>query len=260
MTYWKIGDTRISCRVTLDEIREMGFDMQELAQDREKTVDFLGRILEGAKNALGIELPDGIQSFTVQMLPDQSMLIVIACADIEKEIDKNMELLRKRIEAMNTLAASGKLEEIQKLEGQEKADAYNALMEEIEYLLTEREEENIGPGRTGDGISYPVQPLADGSQTGCCVLFDSLDETIRFCNALKPKALVSSRLYKHQNQYYLFADFSENHSEKHAAGFLNLAGEFGGDIRGDGVSEAFLKEHKLCMIADQAVEKLGGIG
>ncbi|MDY3918102.1 MAG: adaptor protein MecA [Candidatus Limivivens sp.] len=260
MTFWKISDTRISCRVTLQEIQEMGFDFQELTQDRQKTVDFLSKILENGKSVLGLELPDGIQSFTAQMLPDQSLLIVISCADIDKEIDRNMEMLQQRIEAMNQLAASGKIEQILSLEGQEKADAYNGLMEEIENLLRNQEEED-SPGETqvAEGVSGEIRRLDSPVPSICRVLFQSLDETIDFCSALGMDALPVSRLYKHKDQYYLFAEFSGEASRKQAAGFLSLAGEFGGDISGEGVSEAFLKEHDKCMIQEKAIEKLGDL-
>ena len=82
-----------------------------------------------------IELPDGVQSFTAQVLPDQSLLLVISCADINREIDRNMEILENRIFAMNDIVESGKIDQVRSLEGQEKADAFNELMEEIEEIL-----------------------------------------------------------------------------------------------------------------------------
>ncbi|MDO5424533.1 MAG: adaptor protein MecA [Eubacteriales bacterium] len=262
MTFWKISDTRISCRVTMQEIHDMGYDFRELTEDRQKAIDFLSKILENGKSALGLELPDGIQNFTAQMLPDQSLLIVISCADIEKEIDHNMEVLEYRIDAMNELLASGKIDHIRSLEGQEKADAYNELMEEIESLLQGHDpdegEEALNTGSSG--VTREVRRLEDASQSTCRVLFRSLDDTISFCSAIGAQAMPVSRLYKHKDQYYLFADFSGDASQKLAAGFLNLAGEFGGDTRGEGASEAFLKEHRMCMIPEQAIEKLGEIG
>lgn len=260
MTFWKIGEARISCRVTLEEIREMGFDYQELAQDRQKTVDFLGRILNDAKEALKVELPDGISAFTAHVLPDQSVLLVISCADIEKEIDRSLEVLGQRIEAMSELAADGKLNRVRGLSGQEKADAYNELMEEITQLLKETgagEEESGEAPR--DGVSVNVRRM-DGDREVCRVLFRTLDDTIDFCSALEPSVLTSSRLYRHEDVYYLFADFDGEGADKNAEGFLSLADEFGGDTGDGGASEAFLIEHRLCMIPDRAVEKLGEIG
>ena len=78
MTFWKVSDTRIGCRITMQEIKDMGFEFQELSKERQKTAEFLGRILESARDALKIELPDGVQSFTAQVLPDQSLLLVIS--------------------------------------------------------------------------------------------------------------------------------------------------------------------------------------
>lgn len=265
MTFWKVSDTRIGCRITMQEIKDMGFEFQELSKERQKTAEFLGRILESARDALKIELPDGVQSFTAQVLPDQSLLLVISCADINWEIDRNMEILENRIFAMNDIVESGKIDQVRSLEGQEKADAFNELMEEIEEILQsardEEDEEEAAEFPGNGGVTVEVQPLAENIKEPVCqVLFETLDDTISFCSALGEKAVPSSRLYKHNDRYYLFADFTGAEGEKAAAGFLNLAGEFGGDTAGKGVSEAFLKEHKRCMISSQAVEKLGTIG
>ena len=125
----------------------------------------------------------------------------------------------------------------------------------------EEDEEEAAEFPENGGVTVEVQPLAENIKDPVCqVLFETLDDTISFCSALGEKAVPSSRLYKHNDRYYLFADFTGAEGEKAAAGFLNLAGEFGGDTAGKGVSEAFLKEHKRCMIPSQAVEKLGTIG
>ncbi|HIS31916.1 MAG TPA: adaptor protein MecA [Candidatus Limivivens intestinipullorum] len=251
MTFWRINDTKISCRITMDEIHEMGFDFQELTQDRQKTTEFLSTLMEKARTSLQGDLPDGIQSFSAQMLPDASVLITISCVDIEKEINDNMDLLERRIQAMNEMEKSGRLDRVRSLEGQEKAEAYNELMEDIENLLqdpSQEEEEQTQVRR----LDMP------GSST-CRILFPSLDETIHFCQAVNPESVAHSRLYKHGGWYYLYTDFEGDAREKKAAGFLNLAGEFGGDISGEGASEAFLKEHKKCMIPEQAVRKLNGL-
>ena len=43
MTFWKVSDTRIGCRITMQEIKDMGFEFQELSKERQKTAEFLGR-------------------------------------------------------------------------------------------------------------------------------------------------------------------------------------------------------------------------
>ena len=41
MTFWKVSDTRIGCRITMQEIKDMGFEFQELSKERQKTAEFL---------------------------------------------------------------------------------------------------------------------------------------------------------------------------------------------------------------------------
>ena len=169
-------------------------------------------VLESARDALKIELPDGVQSFTAQVLPDQSLLLVISRADISTgRSTGTWRFWKPRISAMNDIVESGKIDQVRSLEGQEKADAFNELMEEIEEILQsardEEDEEEAAEFPENGGVTVEVQPLAENIKDPVCqVLFETLDDTISFCSALGEKAVPSSRLYKHNDRYYLFAD------------------------------------------------------
>ena len=41
MTFWKVSDTRMNCLITEAEIAALGYSLEDLTQDRERTEEFL---------------------------------------------------------------------------------------------------------------------------------------------------------------------------------------------------------------------------
>ena len=40
MTFWKVSDTRMNCLITEAEIAALGYSLEDLTQDRERTEEF----------------------------------------------------------------------------------------------------------------------------------------------------------------------------------------------------------------------------
>ena len=46
MTFWKITETKMNCLITQEEIEILGYSMEELMQNHERTKEFLNLLLE----------------------------------------------------------------------------------------------------------------------------------------------------------------------------------------------------------------------
>ena len=46
MTFWKVSDTRMNCLITEAEIAALGYSLEDLTQDRERTEEFLNLLLK----------------------------------------------------------------------------------------------------------------------------------------------------------------------------------------------------------------------
>lgn len=88
MTFWKITDTRMNCLISQQEIQDLGYDIVELTQNRERTQEFLDILIKKGQEVLGINIENGIQSFYGAFLPDKSLLLSISCSDIEEELNE----------------------------------------------------------------------------------------------------------------------------------------------------------------------------
>lgn len=88
------------------------------------------------------------------------------------------------------------------------------------------------------------------------ILFSELDDAIRFCSIFGIGRADTSRLYEHDEVYYLMVEFQNTEEGKQAAKSIILAEEFGGMVETDAISEQYLQEHEKCLIKERAVETL----
>lgn len=85
MTFWKLSDTRMNCLISHEELEILGYSIEDLTQDKERTLEFLDMLLEKGKEKLGLHIENGIQSFYGAFLPDRSLILSISCDAGESE-------------------------------------------------------------------------------------------------------------------------------------------------------------------------------
>jgi len=88
------------------------------------------------------------------------------------------------------------------------------------------------------------------------ILFPSLDNAINFCKILGYGQASESRLYKDDGVYYLMVDFPNTEDGNKKAQRIVSAGEFGGMVEKDAISEAYLNEHEKCLLNKDAINIL----
>ena len=201
MTFWKVSDTRMNCLITEAEIAALGYSLEDLTQDRERTEEFLNLLLNKGKEVLGLNTDNGIQGFYGAFLPDRSLMLSISC-----QAENSPESIQK-----DGSEASGML---------------------IEPDSSEKET-----------IRWQI-------------LFPSLDNAIDFCKILGCGQASESRLYKDDGVYYLMVDFPNTEDGNKKAQRIVSAGEFGGMVEKDAISEAYLNEHEKCLLNKDAIDIL----
>ena len=90
MTFWKVSDTRMNCLITEAEIAALGYSLEDLTQDRERTEEFLNLLLKKGKEVLGLNTDNGIQGFYGAFLPDRSLMLSISC-----QAENSLESIQK---------------------------------------------------------------------------------------------------------------------------------------------------------------------
>ena len=129
MTFWKVSDTRMNCLITEAEIAALGYSLEDLTQDRERTEEFLNLLLKKGKEVLGLNTDNGIQGFYGAFLPDRSLMLSISC-----QAENSLESIQK-----DGSEASGMLIEPDSSEKETvrwcREMLQNSPMEEIETVL-----------------------------------------------------------------------------------------------------------------------------
>ena len=72
MTFWKITETKMNCLITQEEIEILGYSMEELMQNHERTKEFLNLLLEKGCEVLNMQVSGDVTSFYGALLPDRS--------------------------------------------------------------------------------------------------------------------------------------------------------------------------------------------
>lgn len=234
----------------------MGYQLPELQRSQEKTQEFLNMLLEDARQFLDVDTANGVQNFVAAMLPDESVYLSISCADCNEEIDKNLDNVKDAIEKMNELTDEDNLSKIKNLKGKEKTEAYTNFMNELKNLF-------IGTEVPVEPVEVKLEETAAASQEEEQRLplqfqtkFPDLNHVIEFCHTYGKSDGVQSQLIKKDGEYYLWADFNKEVSEKEIITFVALIEEFEGVINyGEGFTE-FLREHGEMLLREDAMKHL----
>lgn len=219
MTFWKVSDTKMNCLITQEEIETLGFHIEELMSNRERTTELLDLLAMKGKEALGMDLQMGVQSFYGAFLPDRSLLLSITCGAAEGDVKVPAE--QESCDVFQRLLSEQSGEEGGILSYQILFSSIDSVIDFCSQVYLSKDPEALCP----DG-------MPDGSRHG------------------------GSRLYEYDGLYYLVMDFENTEKGRAEALKIAMAGEFGGIVEELAISEVFLQEHECCLIEKDAVEKL----
>ena len=66
----------MNCLITQEEIEILGYSMEELMQNHERTKEFLNLLLEKGCEVLNMQVSGDVTSFYGALLPDRSLLLL----------------------------------------------------------------------------------------------------------------------------------------------------------------------------------------
>lgn len=245
MMFRKVNEHTVKCMIAEQEIIEMGFEVEELCKNQERASDFMKLIIEKGNEA-GYEISENVEAVQATFLPNHQ--IVLCFTDDAKEgiVDKTIENLLRAFGLVNSIGKD-KLENISKLSGHEKEEAFDECMEEAASTeevsqvdeLGEETEQIEGSDKEAEPMRYLLE-------------FMNLDTAELFCKAAPE---VPGKLYKYDKRYFLAADLT-NAEDKEKKSFLLLASEYTVSPVRDHNQTGFLEEHADVLIKENALNVL----
>ncbi|MDO4977423.1 MAG: adaptor protein MecA [Eubacteriales bacterium] len=266
MVYWKIDDETIRCLINKDEIGQLGFDLELLKQDSSSMSHFLEVLIQESHKYIEWNTENGVQNYAARALPANQFLITISCTFRDAAINRDIQQIRRMIQALNRMIPLERLDQVEQLTGSEKEEAFGSLSKDLhdvcigKIAVAQKEEEVNQMTPSGqEEISFDhskeekaVKEVFPNQK----ITFKSMNSLVEFCSLLDEGYSFQSVLYRSHEDYILLMDFTEEDNNVDIITMLITAEEYGGVCEAQGYSRYYLQEHGQLLIAENALSIL----
>ena len=169
MEFSRMGKHTIKCVITEEEIFDMGYTLDEIMSNGERTQEFMNNIFDLAEQEFQTKFDMGIKTVRADFLPDHTLSLTFS----------------------EHPAGNGMMEHLK--------DIVNGLLNSIP---SEKWEEISKRNEAEQNQDDPVKVIV-------LFKFKEMDTVIRFSKQVTLNELPENALYKYDNEFYLFMDLSD---------------------------------------------------
>ena len=247
----RVGENKIRCALTEEEIRDMGFDIDEIIGNGEATQKFMRVVLKIVEEHENISLENISPMVKAELLSDHSMAITFG-GDSDTSFQQLMEAISDLVGQMTP----EKMQEFRNLSKEERQGVLDAFLDrkkdtkEQEYT---QEKENQKKSSKEEKKSKKQQMI--NRQMVCALRFFDLDEASRMGRACFEEIFPKSSLYRLEGAYYLIMDFSKFPRDEMRA-FAFGAVEYDAGRISDTGQISYIREHGDCIVKKEALQTL----
>ena len=213
-----IGDNKIRCALTEQEIESLGYDIDEIIANSEITQEFMHTVLELVEEQEHIQMEGISPMVKAELLQDHSMAITFG-ADKEVSLQDLVKTVSHMISQLDPDAAPGKTAKTEKGNAQAAADT------------------------------------ADTDPMICALRFSSFENMRRMSLLAFRGKIPKSSLYKMDGAYYLILDFT-GFAKEEMRPFAFGTIEYDDAHYSDQGHIAHIREQGICIMKKQALEML----
>ena len=217
-----IGDNKIRCALTEQEIESLGYDIDEIIANSEITQEFMHTVLEL------VEEQEHIPMVKAELLQDHSMAITFG-ADKEVSLRDLVNTVSHMISQLDPDAASGKTAKAEEGNAQAAADTADTA--------------------AAAGTHKRTDPMI------CALRFSSFENMRRMSLLAFRGKIPKSSLYKMDGAYYLILDFT-GFAKEEMRPFAFGTIEYDDAHYSDQGHIAHIREQGICIMKKQALEML----
>ncbi len=226
MEFSRDEKNRIRCVITEEEIEELGYTVDEIISNGERTQEFMNRIFDMAEEELQTKFEMGIKTVRADFLSDHTLSLTFS----------------------EHPSSEGMLEHIK--------DIVNGLINSIPQQKWDEIKAKKGIGLKESLDEKKKEALKD-EQPRIIVLFafEEMDVLMRFAKQVTLERLPFNDLYKFEDTYFLMLDLSECEEEE-VKKISALIDEYATDLFVGAEKRAFIYEHGKPIIKEKAIEQL----
>ena len=230
----RVGENKIRCALTEEEIRDMGFDIDEIIGNGEATQKFMRVVLKIVEEHENISLENTFGG----------------------DSDTSFQQLMEAISDLVGQMTPEKMQEFRNLSKEERQGVLDAFLDrkkdtkEQEYT---QEKENQKKSSKEEKKSKKQQMI--NRQMVCALRFFDLDEASRMGRACFEEIFPKSSLYRLEGAYYLIMDFSKFPRDEMRAFAFGAVEYDAGRISEIG-QISYIREHGDCIVKKEALQTL----
>lgn len=174
MKFSRIGKHTIQCVISEQEIADLGYTLEEIMSNGERTQEFMNQIFDMAEQRFETKFELGIKTVRADFMSDHSLALTFS---EHPGSDEMMEHLKDIVSGLINSIPQQKWEELH--------------------------EARKNGGDTGEDVRVLIT-----------IVFSDLDVLTRFAKQMRTPKLPPSGLYKYRNEYLLLLDLSELSEEE----------------------------------------------
>ena len=217
MEFSRIGKHTVKCVISEQEILDLGYTLDDIMSNGKRTQEFMNHIFDLAEQKFQMNFEMGVRAVRADFLPNRSVAFTFS------ENNQNEGSIADRLK-----------------------DLVGSL---IESLIPAKKEE----AENTDSITDFKMP--EGVKIMVMFLFEEMDILNRFAKLVSGSFIPCNALYKFEDTYFLLMDLTDS-TEEDVKRLSCLVDEYASDIVVGADKMAFIEEHGLPIIKEQAIETL----
>lgn len=226
-----IGGNKIRCALTEQEIRSLGFDIDQIIGDSETTQEFMRAVLGLVEEQEHIRIDGFSPMVKAELMQDHSMTITFGA---RRDVS-----FRDLMDTVSQIVSQLDPEHIEEQKKKQKK-------QETKQEAKPEPVENKEPEPVENKGSEPMV---------CALRFAALEHMCQMSHVCFPGKVPKSSLYKLDNHYYLLLDFT-GFSKEEMRPFAFGTVEYDDEHYSDMGQIAYIAEHGSCIVKKQAIETL----
>ena len=228
MEFSRVGEHTIRCVISEQEIEEMGYSLEDLMTNSEKSQTIMNQNFDMAEQEFQMNFDLGIRTVRADFLPDHNISLTFS------EHQGSSAMLDHLKDIVNNMLSSIPEQYQEKLK-----------------MESQKNEEMQGRGNRLDTNKESVSLVSIIAMAR----FDSLDRVISFAKQIKGIAIPDSELLKFKDYYVLAMDLSL-YKEKEVYSLSAIIDEYAGGVEVGIERLAYYEEHGEIIIEENVIEEL----
>lgn len=245
----RLGENKIRCALSEEEIQEMGYNIDEIIGNTEVTQEFMRAVVELVEQKSDISMQNISPVVKAELLQDHSMAITFG-GDSEMSFKNLVDTVGQ---LLNQLAPD-KINEFGQMNQEEKQSAIDDFLEK--YRTKYSQDTKKAQAKEADKAEAEDESEVFETSVPFSLEFSSLDEVLRLIR-LTPftEKVPACSFYKFRQKYYLVMDLI-HFSREELKLFAFTIVEYNKCRYAEPAQIAFIKEHGKCIVENEALQTL----